>query len=42
MNQELDKQIILAAIRRHLPAILISTVVGMLLAFMISNFGQTV
>lgn len=38
MNQELDKQIILAAIRRHLPAILISTVVGMLLAFMISNF----
>lgn len=38
MNQELDKQIILAAVRRHLPAILISTVVGMLLAFAISNF----
>lgn len=38
MNQELDKQIILAAIRRHLPAILISAVVGMLLAFSISNF----
>lgn len=38
MNQELDTQIIFAALRRHLPAILISTVVGMLLAFSISNF----
>ena len=38
MNQELDKQIILAAIRRHLPVILISTIIGTLLAFVISNF----
>lgn len=38
MNQELDKQIILAAIRRHLSTILISAAVGMLLAFAVSNF----
>lgn len=38
MNQELDKQIIIAAVRRHLPAILLSIIVGMLLAFAISNY----
>ena len=38
MNQGLDKQIIIAAVRRHLPAILLSMIVGMLLAFAISNY----
>ena len=38
MNQELDTQIIFAALRRHLTAILISTNNGRLLAFSISNF----
>lgn len=38
MNQELDKQIIIAAVRRHLPAILLSMIAGMLIAFGISNY----
>ena len=38
MNQDLNKQIIIAAVRRHLLAILLSVIVGMLLAFAISNY----